>query len=173
MPEFRRPAQTPYEKRIDYDRLSRSQTARQAVLVEDLRKLLRQIEMDTLFWVDENLASKKLKTAIDKFKMPRIAKYRAIIRKRITMASRRGVSDVAGEADEDTPRLKIADLSRARARADALLDEHVNRLESDLKREWSKAMFGNVDKRQLRYVTRKVFADFAGWESPDGPNEAA
>ena len=87
----------------------------------------------------------------------------------MTLATKRGVKDVAGEHGLSTSRLKTADLSRTRARADALHAEHMNQLESELQRVWSQAMFGNVNSSQLRYVTRKIFADFAGWVQPDPP----
>ena len=166
---LRRAPSTVWEEKVDFARIERSQLARQAQMMVDLRTLLRQIERDTLGWVSTNLASKKLKTAIPKYTMPRAARYRAIVRQRLTAAARRGVSDVAGEVGQDTPLLRTTDLTRVRARADALFDEHKGRLEADLKREWAQAMFGNVNKEQLIYVTRRVFADFAGWAQPSPP----
>lgn len=166
---LRRPPSTIWEQKVDFASIERSQLARQAQMVVDLRRVLRSMESDTLSWVSTNLASKKLKTAIPKFTLTRKARYRSIVRQRLTAATRKGVSDVAGEVGQDTPRLRTADLSRVRARADALFDEHINRLEADLKREWSQAMFGNINKEQLVYVTRRVFADFAGWAQPSPP----
>ena len=55
--------------------------------------------------------------------------------------------------------LRIVELEKPR------LD--VGKLEGDLKREWAKSMNPPIDKSQLRYVTKKVFADFAGWVQPE------
>lgn len=166
---FRREPSTVWEEKVDFAKISRMQTSRQERLLDDLRKLLKQIERDTLVWVNRNLVQKKLKTAIQKFELPRAARYRAILRTRLTSAAIRGVADVAAEVGQPKPKMKTADLTRIRARADALYEEHRGRLEADLKREWSQAMFGIVSKTQLEYVTRLAFARFAGWEEPDGP----
>lgn len=166
---LRRDPATVWEQKVDFEKIGRSQTARQASMLGQLRDLLAKMQADTLRWVEINLVQKKLRTAVSKFSLSRTANYRAILRKRLTAATRRGVADVAGEVGQATPRMKTSDLTRVRARADALYDEHINRLESELKRVWSQAMFGNVDREQLRYVTRKAFADFAGWEQPKPP----
>lgn len=164
----RRP-ETIYEDRIDFDRIREDQDQRHAKTLNDLRAILFDMQQRTLAWVRDNLEKRKLKTAVAKFELPLKPKYRAVLRKRITGAARRGAADVAGELDLAPPRFKVAELSRVRARADALYEDHMNRLEGDLKRVWSKAMFGKVDGAQLAYETRRVFADFAGWLPPEVP----
>lgn len=166
---LRREPSTIWEEKIDFERIDRAQDNRHRAMLAGLRTILAGMERDTLRWVKSNLAEKKLRLAISKFKLTRTAAYRTTLRKRLTAATRAGLRDVAGELKVQTPNIKVADLSRTRARADALFTEHVTRLESDLKRVWSQAMFGNVDADQLRYVTRKAFADFAGWVQPDAP----
>ena len=166
---LRREANTIWEEKVDFERIDRAQDNRHRAMLAGLRSILAAMERDTLRWVKSNLTEKKLRLAISKFKLTRQAAYRATIRKRLTAATIRGVRDVAGELKVQTPKIKAVDLSRTRARADALHTEHINQLESELKRVWSQAMFGNVDADQLRYVTRKAFADFAGWEQPDPP----
>ncbi len=158
-----------WEEKVNFEQIERSQLGRQASMLGSLRELLVLMERDALRWVETNLVQKKLRLAISKFSLTRRARYRAILRNRLTAATKSGVADVAEETDNTTPRMKTADLTRVRARADALYDEHVNKLESELKRVWSKAMFGNVDRAQLRYLTKKTFADFAGWVPPEAP----
>jgi hypothetical protein len=162
---------TIWESRIDFDRIKRAQDARHKLVLSELRSLLFKMQKDTLVWVNDNLVRKKLKTAVPKFKAPQQAAYRSLLRKRMTSAAIRGSRDVASEMDLDAPRMKVRDLTRIRAAADALFNDHITRLEADLKREWAGAMQGNISKSQLEYLTKKVFADFAGWEPPDGPDE--
>ncbi len=164
-----REANTIWEEKVDFEQIDRSQNARHVSMLAGLRTILAAMERDTLRWVKTNLAEKKLRLAISKFKLTRQAAYRATIRKRLTAATQRGIRDVADEMNQRIPKTKLEDLSRTRARADALHIEHINKLESDLKRVWSQAMFGTIDADQLRYVTRKAFADFAGWVQPDAP----
>lgn len=166
---LRRVANTIWEEKIDFEQIDRSQNARHASMLAGLRSILAAMERDTLRWVKANLAEKKLQLAISKFKLTRQVAYRSSLRKRLTAATLRGVKDVAGEMKQPTPKTKLEDLSRTRARADALFTEHINKLESELKRVWAQAMFGNINADQLRYVTRKAFADFAGWVQPDAP----
>ena len=168
---LRRAPSTVWEAKIDFERIDRSQNARHASLLTALRNILAGMERDTLRWVEVNLVRKKLRVAVTKFTLTRQARYRATLRKRLTNATGRGLADVAGEVGQSVPRLTVADLTRVRARADALHDEHINQLETELRRVWSQAMFGNVNGPQLRYLTRKAFADFAGWRQPDAPTE--
>ncbi len=158
-----------WEEKIDFERIERSQLGRQASMLGSLRELLVLMERDALRWVETNLVQKKLRLAISKFSLTRKARYRVILRNRLTASTKRGVADVAEETGNVTPRMKTPDLTRVRARADALYDEHVNKLESELKRVWSQAMFGNIDRAQLRYLTKTVFANFAGWVPPEAP----
>ncbi len=160
---------TVWEEKVNFERIERSQNGRHASLLKALRTILAAMERDTLRWVETNLVQKRLRLAVTKFTLTRQARYRSTLRARLTAANRRGVADVAEEMGQPTPRLKTADLTRVRARADALHDEHMNQLETELRRVWSAAMFGNVSGPQLRYLTRKTFADFAGWSQPDAP----
>ena len=166
---LRREANTIWEEKVDFERIDAAQNRRHASMLAGLRSILAAMERDTLRWVKSNLAEKKLRLAISKFELTRKASYRTSIRRRLAAATQRGVRDVADEMDQRTPKVKAADLSRTRARADALHTEHINQLESELKRVWSQAMFGIINADQLRYVTRKAFADFAGWVQPDAP----
>ena len=169
MPDTSRRPSTVYEERIDFEKIGMEQNIRASQMAEELRTHLRRIQDQVLPWVKENLGQKKLKTAINKFELPLQPKYREIVRRRMTMAANAGLRDVAREHDLPVRKLKVPELSRVRARADALADDHINRLTSDLRKAWSQAMFGKVDKAQLEYVTRQVFADFAGWHPPEGP----
>jgi hypothetical protein len=157
-----------YEKRVDFAAIERNQELVNKHLLSVLRKILSDMERHTLRWVETNLAKKKLKTAINKFELPYTPRYRAAMRRWLASSTKAGAKSVARELELPSPELSTRELSRVRARADALTDEHLNRLTSDLNREWAQAMFGNVDSKQLRYVTKRVFADFAGWEQPDG-----
>ena len=158
-----------WEEKVNFERIERSQLARQASMLGSLRELLILMERDALRWMETNLVQKKLRIVVSKFSLTRKARYRAILRRRLTAATKRGVAHVAEENGNTTPRMKTADLTRVRARADALYDEHVNKLESELKRVWSQAVFGNINRAQLRYLTKKAFADFAGWVPPEAP----
>lgn len=165
-----RQPETPFEDRIDFVRISTQQEDRAKATVAELRKHLRGVEVQVRKWAKRELARKRLKGAVRGFSLPGQARHRAILRKRTAGATRRGVSDVAGELDGTIPRLRIADLSRTRARADALLEEQVNWLETTLKRRWSQAMLGaRIDAEQIDYLTRLTFAEFAGWPAPKGP----
>lgn len=167
MPELGRRPAGPYEERIDFEKISRAQDRRQHDTLLELRGLLLRIERKTLAWVQKELIRTKRRASIPKYSMPLPRKYSEIMRRRFLSAHRRGRQDVTKEVGaRKSPPMKAGDLSRVRAQADLLVKDHQARLETDLKREWSKAMEGVIDKTQLLYVTRKVFADFTGWEQP-------
>lgn len=166
---IKRQPDTMWEQRVDFEAIDRSTRARHARFLADARKILASMLVRTLSWVEQNLANRKLKTAVPKFKLPLQARYRALCRRYMENSARAGLADVAKEFDQPVPKLKVADLTRIRASADTLFEDHMTTLETALKREWSKAMHRNVSAAELEWVTRKVFADFAGWEQPDGP----
>ena len=101
--------------------------------------------------------------------MPLFMKYREVLRRKTLSANRRGRSDSMGELVLKVPPMRQPSLSQARARADALAREHRDRLETDLRRELTKATEGTVTAEAINYVIRKVFADFAGWDPPESP----
>lgn len=169
MPDTSRRPDTIFEERIDFEKIASDQARRAAFTVEELQEVLRRMETRTLAWVNENLVKKKLKQAINKYQLPLVPKYREIVRRRMTQAAKAGVKDVATEHDLPVRPLKTPDLSRVRARADALVSDHMSRLTTDLRRAWAVAMYGTISKEQLFYVTRQAYADFAGWEPPEGP----
>ena len=160
---------SPYEARIDFSRVTRDTEFVEQRLLRILRRILKDQETATLKWVRVNLAQKKLRTAIAKFELPLQGRYRSALRRWLQSAARAGVISVADEVGGDAPSMAVRDLTRVRARADALADEHRSVLTSSLQRAWSSAMFGKVDADQLEYVTRLAFAEFAGWKVPDGP----
>ena len=168
MPQSRQPV-GPFERRIDYKRIEADQLRRAELTSQELNRHFRRVERRTLSWVLDTLFRRKLKLAIAKFDLPFQAKQREILRRRMTGAAVRGADDVAGELEVDRRPFKAADLSRVRARADALLEEQVNWLETNLKLTWTQAMAGKIDRHQLAYLTQKVFADFAGWPEPKAP----
>jgi hypothetical protein len=156
-----------YEERIDYEQIVSAQDRRHAETISELRGLLLRIERQTIAFAVEELAKRKNKTSPAKYSVPLSNKYREILRRRILASHRRGRQDVAGEVGvKIVPAMSGPEMSRVRAQADLLTRDHISRLETDLRREWTKAMQGNIDRRQIEYVTRKVFADFAGWEQP-------
>jgi hypothetical protein len=112
---------------------------------------------------------KKRKTVVAKYQMPLFMKYREVVRRKVLSANRRGRSDSMGELGLSTPPMKAPSLNRARARADALAGEHRTRLEADVKRELTSATEGNIDGAMIEWTIRQVFANFAGWASPDAP----
>ena len=169
MPDVRRVPNTTWEMRIDFERINRQQDQRLQDTLRELRRLLRRIENQTLGWVVDNLARKKLRTAIVKFQLPLSAKYREIVRRRMLMAFRRGRSDVGKELDLRGRTTRSPARSRVRARADVLTTDHIERLETDLRRVWSQAMQSVVNREQLIYVTRLAFSNFAGWRKPEPP----
>lgn len=170
MPDTSRRPQTLFEERIDFDHIAMSQDARVARHVSQLSRMLRKIESATLAWARDNLARKKLRTAVAKFSLPRKPRHRAALRKALSSAAKTGAQDVALELEQPTPIFKISDLSRVRARADALFEEHTNWLETNLKRRWSQAMLGaRIDEAQIMYLTRLTFAEFGGWQPPEAP----
>ena len=171
MPSISRRPTSVFEKRIDFERINRDQSRRSAATTAELLEVLKRVESRTIAFAIDELARKNLKTGINRYTMPLFPKYREVIRRRITMAYRRGVADVAGEFGFKPPRLKVSDLSRVRARADALADDHRSKLESELRRAWAQAVEGNIVKAQIIYVTRQVFADFTGWRQPTYPTK--
>lgn len=164
-----RPPKTIFEAKVNFPRIERRQNARHQAMLNELRKVLHQMERRTVQWALENLANKKLRLAVNKFELPLKGKYQAVVRQRITAAALAGTHDVAEELDKPVPKLKVADLTRYRQSADALSSDHLTRLESDLRRVWADAMHGPISRSQIVYVTKKTFADFAGWEPPGGP----
>lgn len=160
----------PYEERVDFERIAIEAQQRTMATDKEFIKHLRRVERLTLAWVDDTLGKRKLRLAIPKFRLPGQPKLRAILRSRMNQAARRGALDVAKELDEKVPAMKMVDLSRVRARADVLLMENVNWLETNLKRVWAQAMLGaRIDRAQLRYLTQQQFAKFAGWTGPTPP----
>ena len=89
-----------------------------------------------------------------------------MLRKRIEAAARKGHLDVRQETGATALPFRGPDRARARERADALAEEQLGRLTADLKKAWNGAMQNPIDTQQVLYVTRKAFADFAGWEQP-------
>ena len=155
------------EERIDFERIAKQQELRHRGTLSDLRGLLFRIERITVAYAVEQLVVRKRKTAVAKYRMPLSNKYREICRRRILSAHRKGRQDVAGEVGaRKAPPMTGPALSQARAQADVLARDHKDRLESDLRKAWTQAMIGRLGKEQMTYVTRKVFADFAGGEQP-------
>lgn len=167
MPNLGRQPSTSAEARIDYGRIQAAQERRRLDTLSELRGLLLRIERITVAYAVEQLAVRKNRGATAKYKMPMANKYRAVIRKRALSAHRRGRQDVTEEVGaRKMPPLSGPQFSRVRAEADALAREHRERLEADLRREWDKATRSPTSREQIKYVTKKVFADFAGWEQP-------
>jgi len=169
MPSTSRQPTTPWELRIDFEGISRAQARRRDSTLKELRELLREIERRTLFFVRTKLVRGKARTEAVKYVVPLQARYRAILRKRLTAAYRRGVRDVATEVDLKKPVVRGPQLSQARARADALAQDQLTKLKTELLKAWQQALVGVLDKKQLAFVTSQVFADFAGWEGPVEP----
>ena len=157
---------SPYEKRIDFEGVARAQDRRHAATLTELRSVLFRMQGRTLTWVGTNLARDKRRTSIGGFTLPFQQRYRAVLRKRMESAARRGYRDVQNETGAKALPFRGTDRARARERADTLTDAHLGRLTQDLKAAWNLAMQGAVDGNQLSYVTSKVFADFAGWVEP-------
>ncbi len=154
-----------YEQRVDFEGIMRAQDRRHADTLKELRTVIFQMQNRTLRFVEEALIRNKSRAAIRSFK-PSGQKYRAVLRKRMEAAARRGHLDVRKETGAKSLPFRGPDTNRARERADTLVDDHLGRLTQDLKRAWNGAMQAPLDADQLRYVTRKVFADFAGWKQP-------
>ena len=169
MSDIKRRPQTVYEDRLDFVAIERAQEARHEALLRDLRKLLFEIQRRTLAWVVTNLVRKRLKTAVVNFALPLKSRWRTLLRLRIIAAAKTGKADVATELGIATPVFKQPELSRLRVRADVLFQDQTSKLESELKRVWSQAMFGKIDEAQLVYLTKKTFANFAGWPEPEAP----
>ncbi len=161
-----RPPETVYEHRINFPKISSDQARRTEAGEVAIERWLRKVEKLTVAWADDQLGKRKAKTAINKFVLPGKVRLRRILRSRLHTAALDGAFDVASELGGEVTPFKISEVSRTRARADALFDEMVNWLESNLKRVWSQAMLGNIDRAQLRYLTRQQFAIFAGWPDP-------
>lgn len=161
-----RPPNSIFEQRIDFERIEKQREAREAAMVKELRSQLFRMQNTVLKFVEEELARKKLQTAATRFRMPRAAKYREIIQRKMTQAYLQGNHDVTSELDLRNRRISQPERVRIKEQADALTAVHLGELQGNLKREWAKAMTPPVDKTQLVYVTKKVFADFAGWEQP-------
>ena len=169
MPDVRRVPNTPWEIRIDFERINRQQDQRLQDTLRELRRMLNRMETQTLGWVVDNLAKKKLRTAIVKFRLPLAARYREIIRRRMLMSFRRGRADVSKELGLPAKTTRRPARSRVRARADVLATDQIERLETELRRVWSQAMQSVVDREQLTYLTQLTFANFAGWRKPEAP----
>lgn len=163
---YRRPAGE-IEDRIDFERIASAQDRRHRDTLSELRGLLVRIERRTIAYALEELARKKRKTAVAKYSMPLSNKYREIVRRRMLSAYRRGKQDVAAEIGaRKAPAMTSPEMSSVRAQADVVVRDHKERIETDLRKAWTQAMVGPIDKEQIVYVTRKAFADFAGWEQP-------
>ncbi len=169
MPSLSRQPHGPFEARIDYDQIAKSQEVRLRTTLAQLRAVLRRVEGLTLKWAAEEIIRKRRTTAVAKYRMPLFFKYREVMRRKTTSANRRGRSDAMGELGLSTPPMRQPAMSRARARADALARDHRDRLETDLQRELTKATEGTVTPEAINYVIKKVFADFAGWDPPESP----
>ena len=155
-----------YELRIDFAGIAAAQDRRHLTTLVELRSVIFKIQIRTLNWVDLNLVQHKRRTAIQGFSLPFQQKYRMVLRKRMELASRRGHRDVQKEVNRKALPFRGADLSRSRERADTLAETHLSKLTQELKQNWNLSMQGAIEGEQLRYVTRKVFADFAGWKEP-------
>lgn len=155
-----------YEKRIDFAGIAASQDRRHLATLVELRSVIFKMQMRTLSWMNLNLVQHKSRTAIRGFSLPLQQRYRAVLRKRMELASRRGHRDVQKETEREALPFRGVDLAKSRERADTLSESHLGRLTQELKTNWNLAMQGPVDDIQMRYVTRKVFADFAGWKEP-------
>ena len=167
MPEVSRKPSSVYEDRINFERIGKAQDRRHRDTLQELRRLLREIERRTIAWVQKELVRKKRRAAPAKYSMPLAPKYREILRRRTLASHRRGRGDVTAEVGaKRAPAMRAPALNQVRRRADLLAKEHQARLEADLKRAWSKAMEGKTDEEQLIYETRRTFADFAGWKQP-------
>lgn len=165
--EFFREPSTEAEERIDFERIQKAQERRHADTLQELRGLLFRMQRRAIAYATEELVKNKKRAATAKFKLPLTNKYREVLRRRALSAHRRGRQDVTDELGaRKAPPMSGPDLSRVRAHADLLAKTHMDRLSADLQKAWSKAMAGKVDKAQMIYVTRQVFADFAGWEQP-------
>lgn len=161
-----RPPSGIFEERIDFERIERQRSKRETDTIIELRSQLFKMQKQILKFVDEELIRKKLKTAITRFKMPMASKYREIITRRMSQAYLRGSSDVITELELSKRRITQPERVRIREQSDALVAVHLGEIQGNLKREWAKAVTPPIDRTQLRYVTKKVFADFAGWEQP-------
>jgi len=157
---------TIYEDRIDFERIERQRESREEATLAELRSHTFRMQRQVLKFVDSDLAGKKLKTAVTRFKMPLVPKYREIVRRRMTQAYTKGNRDVEEELSLRKRKLRQPEIQRIRESSDALVAVHIGELEGNLKKAWAKAMNPPIDKVQLRYVTKKVFADFTGWEQP-------
>lgn len=164
-----RAPRTVFEDRIDFDRIKAQEKARTAEAEKRLRSILARSQTDTLRWVDLHLRRKREKTAIRRYQLPYAASIRAAVRKQMEEATLAGKVDVARELGIKKENLTNQERSRSRETADATTDDLVSTIESSLKLAWAAAMNGNVNGDQLEYVTRKAFADFAGWVQPEPP----
>lgn len=164
-----RRASTAFEQRIDFATVERAQEARHARTLASLRKVILKQQTKALGWAVDTLVKRKLKTAIPKFELDLKAKYRATLRQAMVAAAIRGNADSHSELGLKVRPLTTADLTRVRARADALVDDQLGQLEKELKRVWSQAVLGVIDRAQIEYLTKKTFAEFAGWVQPEAP----
>ena len=170
MPEVRRQPSGPFEERIDFGQIELAQDRRHADTLQELRGLLFRIQHLTTLWVRKELVQKKRRAAVAKYSMPLAAKYKEILRRRMLAAHRRGRYNVAREVGaKGTPKMKTGEINRVRAEADVLYEDHRSRLETDLKRELTKAIGTTWDRAQLEYTTKLVFSNFTGWEEPPPP----